>query len=116
MIMPTRIGTVTIRRPRVYPMPGGSLSDKLTAFVEPGDYPIMREDDGTTYWVMQAQTNRREVETQPLGDGMFMLSGGDVPRGRSFQLNSRTWTVEEFAELMAQEAADPESRLGIKLD
>lgn len=114
--MAARIGTVTIRRPRVYPMPGGSLDDAVTAFVRPGNYPIMREDDGTTYWVMQARPNRREVETEPLGNGMFVISGGDVPRGRSFELRSRSFTAEEFAGLVRDEARDPESRLGFELD
>lgn len=110
----TQIGTVEIRRLRVYPLPGGSLSDKDGAQVEPGHYPLMRQDDGGVFWVMQARKNIHEVETESLAHistGMFALHQNDRATGKPFLLASKVFSAKEFPEFAAEENANPDSAL-----
>jgi len=114
----TQIGTVEIRRLRVYPLPGGELSDKDTAQVEPGHYPLMRQDDGSVFWVMTARKNNHVVETQNLAHispGMFSLGQQDRAVGKPFQLCSKVFDAEEFAEYAVECAMDEDGPLRFTL-
>jgi hypothetical protein len=106
----TQIGTVEITRIRVYPLPGGELSDKDTAQVEPGHYPLMRQADGSVFWVMTARRNNHEVESESLAHispGMFSLSHNDRASGEPFLMISKVIDAEEFAVYVDEAAADP---------
>lgn len=117
----TQIGTVEITRLRVYPLPGGELSDKDTAQVEPGHYPLMRQADGSVFWVMTARRNNHEVESKSLAHinpGMFALTQNDRAVGEPFLMISKVIDAEEFALYVAESAAesDPSVRFTLTED
>jgi hypothetical protein len=105
----TQIGTVTIRRGRVYSLPGCELSDKNTAQVQPGEYPLVRQADGSVYWIMEAVKNTLEVEFDDLPEiqGAFAMRQNDRPSGKPFLLPSKVFSAEAFAEFAAEVNPDP---------
>ena len=114
----TQIGTVEIRRLRVYPLPGGELSDENTAQVQPGHYPLMRQGDGSVFWVMEARKNTHEVESESLahiGPGMFSLSHNDRASGEPFLMISKVLPAEEFALYAVECDMDPDTPLRFTL-
>lgn len=113
----TQIGTVEIRRLRVYPIPGGELSDKNTAQVEPGHYPVVRQDDGSVFWIMEARKNTHEVEfgKVPEMEGTFFVSQNDRASGRPFMLASKVFDADDFADFADECAAEEDGALRFTL-
>jgi hypothetical protein len=110
----TQIGTVEVLRLRVYPLPGAKLTDKDTAHVQPGIYPLMRQADGGVFWIMPARRSDAEVTTRHLDDrpvgGLMALNIQDNrPSGKPFMILSPVFTAEEFADWVADSKTDPET-------
>ena len=116
--MPTRIGTVEILRPRVYPLIPGTPGGQ-SMVVEPGTYDLFREGD-ETFWIMSGRKNRRvEPTIENWGGGMFAArGGGDVPTGPAVTFSSARFSPEAWADLLAEPnftEGHPEQRLRVTL-
>jgi hypothetical protein len=79
-----QIGTVSILRERVYPRggslgPDGEIVDPVA--VDPGVWPVYRDDSDMIYWEMTGTLVRRRSAFVNFGDGMFAHQLWDEPTG-----------------------------------
>jgi hypothetical protein len=106
----TQVGTVRITRLRVYRLDPMTLPDDVTAAtvpVEPGEYPVYR-DGISFYWRMTGVLNHRHYR---MGDGIYELNSGDVLSEDDVVFYSRRYGPDEWNELLAGLASEPEPRL-----
>jgi hypothetical protein len=94
-----QVGIVEILRLRIYPLdPMGEPTPLRTyVAVEPGSYPVLRKADAYR-WMMTGQINERN---EKIGDGLFVMHGGDNPTGPEVRFSSQVYGVEQFAEFLA---------------
>lgn len=109
-----QIGTVKITRDRVYKLDPMGRDDGLatTVCVPPGTYPVYL-DGMSHYWQMTGTLNHNYVR---LGDGAFTMRNSDVPSEDEVVFYSMRYGPDEWADLMVEFAAMPESRLIFTLD
>ena len=89
-------GTVEILRPRVYDLDPDAFRG-TSVFVEPGIYPLYRNVD-VYAWVMTGRINER---LERMGDGLFGLHQGDRPVGLAVQFPSRSMSLAEINDMLA---------------
>ena len=115
----TKIGTVELLRLRVYPAdPATVLGEDVDVLVPAGTYPLYRNGDGKTRWIMTGKRNRREVKTERLGDGLFSIWAVDKPeKGGWIEVSSPTFSAGEFEEFLSGELCQPgpEQRLVFRI-
>lgn len=111
--MRTQIGTVTISRPRVYPLDPAALDSPATVVVPPGEYPVF-QDGLSRYWRMTGTLNHQRFNR--LGDGMFSASASDAPSDDDVVFYSRRYGPDEWAELLSAVAAETNPALTFTLN
>lgn len=113
-----RIGSVEILRVRIYPAdPASALGKGADILVPAGTYPVYRNAEGETRWVMTGKRNRREVKTERLGDGLFSLAARDVPeRGDWLEVPSPTFSRDGFEEFLTDELCNPGPEQRLRFD
>ena len=86
-----------------------------SVIVEPGEYPVYW-DDGAVYWLMTGRLNSRGG--QKIGDGMFVMGGGDRPHGPDVTFPSRSYGPEQFADFLREEVCveGPAQRLRFEVN
>lgn len=102
-----KIGTATITRLRVYAYdrdtnrtcPYSHDPRQLTVQAKPGVYELFQSGKDTFVWKMPVRFSTREAQMTPLGDGMFAMSGGDMPYGPEFSCVTKDMTAEDLYEL-----------------
>lgn len=102
--MASVIGTVLIRKARVYPL-DATNNDGLRqeAYVPEGEYYVMRDVDAI-FWMMDGFLNQSPRSPRKIGDGMYLLSKeGDEPTNIEVHFPSRIYGVEEFKKFMAED-------------
>lgn len=109
--MRTQIGTVTINRPRAYPLDPAALESPTSVFVPPGEYPVYL-DGFTRYWRMTGSLNQ---QFSRLGDGTFSF-GGDGPSDDDVIFYSPRYGPDEWAELIAAFAIEANPALVFTLN
>lgn len=113
-----QVGTVEILRQRIYPIDPVTRTDtfgqRTEVVVEPGVFPVYRKADAYL-WVMRGVLNERN---EKIGDGLFVMHGGDNPVGLEVQFPSMTFGPEKFAEFLTEPICQdgPEQRLRFSLD
>ena len=114
----TRIGSVAILKPRVYPLDAECHCDSgSSVYIEPGEYPLYN-DGMTTWWVMYGQLNQGGGGAWRLGDGMFGLRDGDVQSGIEVTFPSQRYGPDEWTKLLAEDIftdGHPEQRIRVVL-
>lgn len=92
----TRIGTVELLRPRVYPFDGGDMS------VEPGVYPVVWHPGGhVTFLLTGRRSHHTSNDVQSRGGGMFLVRPGhDEHEGDEFEFPYGCWSPTDFAALL----------------
>ena len=96
-----QVGTVEITRPRVYPVDPlvpGHLA-RTEALVQPGTYPVYCRDGMTWYWQMTGTINGR---SERLGDGMFIMRGGDLATPDEVVFYSPRFGEDEWAAMLSE--------------
>lgn len=111
--MRRQIGTITISRPRVYPLDPAAMDGPTTVVVQPGEYPVYL-DGFTRYWRMTGTLNHQMFSR--LGDGMFSMSRSDAPSEDDVVFYSRRYGPDEWAELTAGFAAETNPAVVFALD
>jgi hypothetical protein len=82
--------------------------------VEPGVYPLYRYHDAV-YWLMSGRVTGGGG-FEKIGDGLFLMGGGDEGDGPEVVFPSRRFGPEEWAEFRAEPACaegDSEQRLRV---
>jgi hypothetical protein len=102
----TQIGTVTITRPRAYPLDPAALESPTSVFVPIVEYPVFL-DGFTRYWRMTGTLNEQFTR---LGDGAFRM-GPDAPSDDDVVFYSRRYGPDEWAELIAAFEAETDPAL-----
>lgn len=107
--MRQQIGTVKITRPRIYKLDPWASDDfnPATAVVEPDEYPVY-EDGISRYWRMTGVLNHQMAR---LGDGMFTMNSGDVRSDDDVVFYSLRYGPDEWDDLLATFAQDPNPAL-----
>ncbi|WP_157931636.1 hypothetical protein [Mycobacteroides abscessus] len=93
-----QVGTVEVLHTRIYPLDPNVLDGPIatSVAVEPGTYPVYRKYEAYC-WIMQGRLNEQSAK---IGDGTYIMGGGDSPTGLQVQFPSRTYGAEEFADLL----------------
>jgi len=96
-----QIGTVEITRPRVYPIDPLARHDGLgtEVLVQPGEYPVFCRGGMTYYWQMAGTINGR---SERLGDGMFIMRGGDLATADEVVFYSPRFGEDEWAAMLSE--------------
>ena len=108
--MREQIGTVTIKRLRVYPLDPNVDPDpfQATVLVEPGVYPVFR-DGISTYWRLTGVLNHRAYS---MGDGMMRFSeGGDLPSDDDVVFYSKQFGPDDWSSYLNETIRDAHSPL-----
>lgn len=117
--MPQQIGSVEIKRVRVYPADPHDPSSP-DVMVQPGIFPLMRSGD-RIWWPMRGRVSKRQPGGfKRIGEGMFTgHSAYDEVTEDEWSITSREFAPSEFAELMAEagfrDEDGPEQRVAIRL-
>lgn len=94
----TQIGIVEVLRTRSYPL-DASVDGGAEVLVEPGTFPVYRE--GTSIlWIMTGRLNLGGVVS--MGDGLVVMTPGDVLSDLGVTFPSRRFGDEQFADLLAE--------------
>lgn len=116
--MRTQVGTVNILRERTYPRSPDEASNELVT-VEPGLWPVYRDDDGSIYWEMAGELLRLRGELESLGDGMLLERRRVEPSGEQVIFRSKSFTLDEFIDFVATDPVTldgPERRLSFNVE
>lgn len=115
-----KIGTIEITRLRVYPItPGDNSVCRPEIVVQPGRYPLYREDD-EIYWVMTGERNTNPlVIPASVNNLFFVTSGPDAGDGDFITAESDRFSLAAFRDLLYDPVCRPghqNHRLNITID
>lgn len=107
-----QVGTVEVLRARIYPLDPNASDEPLrtSVAVEPGTYPVYRKYEAYC-WIMQGRLDERSAK---IGDGTYLMGGGDSPTGLQVQFPSRTYGTEEFASFLDDPMCTPGASQALK--
>ena len=116
--MSKQIGSVEIKRLRVYPVDWRDPEGSADVAVEPGIFPVMRSGD-RIWWPMRGRLSHHVPGSfECLGPGLFASNSPyDDLSEESVSFTSREFTPAQFADLLTEPHCQdgPEQRLAIKL-
>lgn len=98
--MLTKIGTVEMLVPRIYPLSPDSTQE---AFVRPGVYDIITNGENF-WWALKGKISGVTQRTEALGNGIFAVYKEDSPSGSAVAFPSPTMSRELFEDILT----DPE--------
>lgn len=108
------IGTVTLLRPRLYPIdPSYNSPNATTVAVPEGPYPLRRGRAGERLWIMQGN-----LLLSRLGDGLFMVGEpADLVTELMVLFPSKVYGPDEWADFVEEDICregHPNQRLRIQ--
>lgn len=110
------LGTVTVLKQRIYPIdPTSNHPLRTEVVVEPGVFSVWRHYD-TVRWYMRGRISGRN---EKIGDGLFVMGGGDKPGGPQVEFPSMIYGLEQFAEFLndpiCEDGPDQRLRFAVRL-
>lgn len=97
-----QVGMVTLKVLRIYPLdPYTEDPLRTTVIVQPGSYPLYRNELGGRLWLMDGHINKRGFFR--LGDGVSEVYQSDVASEIPVTFPSRVFGPDEWLEMVASE-------------